>query len=68
MVSVLGELELRWIERLTRPELLNAVWALRDSVPSDLVAGLEEVATEQLQLLLLAARLIHVLRRLRGPK
>lgn len=66
MVSTLAELEMCWIERMTRLELLKALEAYRDSLPEDLREGLEEVATDHLQLLLLAARLIHVLRRVRA--
>jgi hypothetical protein len=65
MISIMGELELRWIVRMSRPELIRAVLACKHAVPGDLLEDLEHASTERLQLLLLAARLILVARYLR---
>lgn len=62
MVSVLSELELCSIDRMTRQELVEAVRARTDDLPVDLLGQLEEQPTHRLQLLLLAGRLIRVLR------
>jgi hypothetical protein len=66
MVSSLGELELQCIDELTRPELLAAIRASQAHLPVDLLERLEEQSTHRLQLLLLAARLIHVLRQVKS--
>ena len=65
MISILSELELCSIERMTRQELLDAVRARGDDLPADLLGQLEGQPTHCLQLLLLAGRLIRVLRQLR---
>jgi hypothetical protein len=65
MVSILSELELSSIDRMARQELAEAIRARWNDLPGDLLADLEEQSTCHLQLLLLAGRLIHVLRRLR---
>jgi hypothetical protein len=62
MVSILSELELCSIERMTRQDLVEAVRARKDELPVDLVEKLEEQPTHRLQLLLLTGRLIRVLR------
>jgi hypothetical protein len=65
MISVLSELELCSIDRMTRQELVEAVRARAGELPVDLLGQLEEQPTDRLQLLLLAGRLIRVLRLLR---
>jgi hypothetical protein len=65
MVSILSQLELCSIDRMTRQELVDAVRARADDIPVDLVGKLEEQPLHRLQLLLLVGRLIRVLRHLR---
>ena len=65
MVSILSELELCSIDRMTQQELVDAVRERVDDLPVDLLGQLEEQPTHRLQLLLLAGRLIRVLRHLR---
>jgi hypothetical protein len=65
MISILSELELCSIDRMTRQELVEAVRARAGDLPVDLLAQLEQQPTDRLQLLLLAGRLIRVLRLLR---
>jgi hypothetical protein len=64
MVSILSELELMSIDRLKRPQLIEAIRARAGDLPADLLERLEERSTDRLQLLLLAGRLIQVLRHL----
>jgi len=64
MVTILSELELLSIDRMTGPQLLAAIRARAGDLPADLLEGLEERSTDRLQLLLLAGRLIQVLRHL----
>jgi hypothetical protein len=66
MVSILSELELGAIDRMARQQLIEAIRVRRNDLPGDLLTNLEEQSTCQLQMLLLAGRLIHVLRQLRG--
>jgi hypothetical protein len=65
MVSILSELELCAIDRMTRQELLETVRQYVCDLPMDLRGQFEERPTHQLQLLLLAGRLIRLLRRQR---
>jgi hypothetical protein len=65
MVSIVSELELCAIERMTRQELVEAIRARANFLPSDLLGQLEEQPLQGLQLLLLTGRLIQVLRHLR---
>jgi hypothetical protein len=65
MVSILSELELCSIDHMTRLELIDAIRARVADLPADLIGGLKEQPIIHLQLLLLAGRLIHVLRQLR---
>ena len=65
MVSMLSQLELCSMDRMTRQELIAAIRARGDIMPTDLLGQLEEQPTRQLQLLLLAGRLIQVLRHVR---
>ena len=65
MVSILSELELCAIDRMTRQELVDAVRQRACDLPIDLLGQLEERPTHHLQLLLLACRLIRVLRQVR---
>jgi hypothetical protein len=64
MVSIVSELELCCIDRMPRHQLIEAVRARSDDLPADLLDRPEGQSTERLQLLLLAGRLIQVLRRL----
>jgi hypothetical protein len=66
MLTNLTELELSCIDRLNREELLNAVRARAGDLPGDLLVDLDELPTDRLQLVLLAGRLIQVLRHLRS--
>jgi hypothetical protein len=65
MISILSELELCSIDCMTWQELIEAVRARARDLPVDLLEQLEEQPTDRLQLLLLAGRLIRVLRLLR---
>jgi hypothetical protein len=65
MVSILSELELCSIDHMPRQELVDAVRARADDLPVDLLGQLEEQPTHHLRLLLLAGRLIRVLRHVR---
>jgi hypothetical protein len=65
MVSILSELELCAIDRMTRQQLVEAVRERAGELPIDLLGHLEERPTQHLQLLLLTGRLIRVLRHLR---
>jgi hypothetical protein len=62
------DLELSRIDRLNREELITAVRSRADDLPGDLLGGLEEQPTDRLQLLLLAGRLLQVLRHLRSRR
>ena len=62
MVSTPLSLEWRHIDRMSRQELIEAVSSKRNCLRADLLDCLEEEPTERLQLLLLVARLIQVLR------
>jgi hypothetical protein len=64
MVSKVSELELYCIDSMTRHELVTAVRARADDLPADLLVQVEEQSSDRLQLLLLAGRLIQVLRHL----
>jgi hypothetical protein len=66
MVSTPFDLELRHLDTMTRQELLTAIRSKGDCLRDELLEGLEEVSTDHLQLLLLAARLIQVLRHMRA--
>jgi hypothetical protein len=66
MVSILSELELCAIERMTSQELVQAVRDRAKDLPVDLTDQLEQQSTHYLQLLLLAGRLIRVLRHLQS--
>jgi hypothetical protein len=63
MVSILSELELYSIERMTRQELIDALRAYAAHIPVDLWGRLEDQPSHRLQLLLLTGRLIRVLRK-----
>jgi hypothetical protein len=62
MVSILGELEMQAIDGMSRSQLLEAIGPRRHCLPPDLRNGLDSQPTERLGLMLLAARLINVLR------
>jgi hypothetical protein len=66
MVATSLHLELQNIDQMTRQELITAIGSKRECLCSDLLEGLEEESTDRLQLLLLAARLIQVLRHVRS--
>jgi hypothetical protein len=68
MVSTLSVLELSCIDRLNREELLEAIRARSGDLPADLLEGLDEQSVDCLRLLLLAGRLIQVLRHLRDSR
>jgi hypothetical protein len=62
MVSILSELELCCIDRMTPQQLLEAIRSRANDLPADLLGELEKQSVQRLQLLLLAGRLIRVLR------
>ncbi len=66
MASMLSKLELGYIERLTRQELVRDVRDHAADLPADLREGLEEQSLNRLQLVLLVARLVHSLRHLQS--
>jgi hypothetical protein len=66
MVSILSELELCAIERMTPQELIQAVRDRAKDLPVDLLGQLEAQSRHYLQMLLLAGRLIRVLRHLQS--
>jgi hypothetical protein len=63
--STLFDLEMNCLDDLTRKQLVEAVSQRSDCLPVDLLERVEEQETDQLRLLLFAARLIHALRQLR---
>jgi hypothetical protein len=65
MVSFVSAVELCCIDQMPRYELLNALKARASDLPQDLCENLESQPMDRLQLLLLTARLIYVLRHLR---
>jgi hypothetical protein len=62
MIANLFELELQYIDHLSRERLIETVRFYQACLAPDLLEGLEEKSTDHLQLLVLAGRLIHVLR------
>jgi hypothetical protein len=71
MVWTLGKLEMQSIDLMSRQQLLEAIRPHQDYLAVELRDRLEEQPLEWLRLLLLAARLIHVLRKGRngaGPR
>jgi hypothetical protein len=68
MVASLFELELQHIDHMSRKGLIEAVRFYRTCLAPDLLEGLEEKSTDHLQLLVLAGRLIHVLRQRRDVR
>ena len=67
MTLKLANLELLDIDPMTRPELLDCIQTSRVHLPDDLVTRTEAMPVDHLRLLLLAARLICVLRHLQIP-
>jgi len=63
--SLLLNLEMTYLDRMSRQQLIEALGERSDSLPLDLRQELEEQPTNRLRLLLFAGRLIHVLRQLR---
>jgi hypothetical protein len=66
--ATLFELEMRCITSMTRQELIEALWERPDCLPVDMRDGLEEETIDHIQLLLLAARFIRLLRTMRRYK
>jgi hypothetical protein len=60
--STLFEMEMLNLDRMSRAELLDAIRQHWDNLPADLRVILEDESTDQLRLLLMAARLLHTLR------
>lgn len=60
--STLFEMEMLNIDRMSRPKLIEAVQDRWDSLPADLRVDLENESTDHLRLLLVAGRLLHMLR------
>jgi hypothetical protein len=66
MISNLGKLELRCLDQMTRQEILEAIRKHADGLRIDLEECLDDHSTDSLGRLLLAARLLHVLRTQQG--
>jgi hypothetical protein len=62
MASASFALELQHIDHMTRDELLAAIRSKQDCLRAELLERLEGQSNDHLQMLLLAARLIQVLR------
>jgi hypothetical protein len=62
----LFELELSCIDRMSRPQLVQAVREHWDSLPLDLRVNVEQESTDHLRLLVVAGRLLHALRQVVG--
>jgi hypothetical protein len=62
MITTLSELELSCIDRLSREQLIAALRNHTEHLPGDLLERLDEHSIDHLRLLLLAGRLIRVLR------
>jgi hypothetical protein len=67
-LTKLYDLEMRYLDTMPRQQVLEAFTMCADCLPADLAAGLEDATTDRLRLLLFTARLIHVLRQLRGSR
>lgn len=66
MISLWSELESLCIDRLSHEELTAAIESHCEHLPPDLCERLDELPTDQLRMTLLTARLLHLLRNLRG--
>jgi hypothetical protein len=66
MISNVGKLELGYLDRMTRQELIEAIELQGDCLRIDLQVRLEEISTDYLRWLLLATRLLAALRLLQG--
>jgi hypothetical protein len=62
------DFEMKCLESMERPELLQSIHERPDSLPADLREGMEGMGTDHLRLLLFAARLIHALRHLNADR
>ncbi len=60
--STLFEMEMLNIDRMSRAQLIEAVRERWDSLPTDLRVNVHEESTDHLRLLLVAGRLLHMLR------
>lgn len=63
--TTLFELEMRYMDTMSREQLVAGVRERSDCLPVDLREGIEEQVTDRLRLLLFAARLVHALRQAR---
>jgi hypothetical protein len=66
--SLLLDLEMNYLDSMSRQQLIEALGERADCVPNDLREQVDEQPTNRLRLLLFAARLIHVLRQLQHNK
>jgi hypothetical protein len=66
--ATLLELELRYLEGMTREQLTEGLRERADCLPTDLRETVEEQTADGLRLLLCAARLIHALRQVQQIK
>ena len=64
--AMLFELELTCIDRMTRPQLIQAAQEHWDCLPASLQVRVEDEPTDHLRLLVVAGRLLHALRHLLG--
>jgi hypothetical protein len=62
MVTCLCEQEGRFLDSLSRPQLLDAIEEHRHCLPADLQERIGEQSTGRLRLFVLVGRLIHALR------
>jgi hypothetical protein len=62
--ATLIQLEMRYLQGLTREQLVEGLRERADCLPADLRERLGEQPPDRLRLLLCAARLMHALRRL----
>ncbi len=66
MTVSLTQLELDLMDHMKRGQLLAAIRDRTEHLPADLLVGMEEMPDDWLRLLLLAGRVVHLLRHLRG--
>jgi hypothetical protein len=64
--TLLFELELKCIDRMSRMQLIQAVRERWEYLPRDLHVPLEDESADNLRLLLVASRLLHALRHILG--
>lgn len=66
--AYLFELEMRYINSMTRQQLLDNVLERSSDAPADLLDGMAQESNEYLQMLLLAAHFVRALRQTRRSR